>query len=59
MIRDDDLLLELLALRHSPEIHRLLPYLSAKERLGHLRFLQRIDRESREGIGSQAGGTRQ
>lgn len=46
MSRSDSLELERLAAKHSPEIHRALPYLTDDEARGHLAYLRRIDTQS-------------
>ena len=46
MGRDQLLELETLAARHSPEILRMLPYLTLAELRGHLAYLRRLEAES-------------
>lgn len=50
MTHSELLELEHLAVRHSAEIHRALPYLTDEEAQGHLAYLRRIDREAKEGL---------
>lgn len=38
--------LECLAVKHSPEIHRGIPYMTHDELAGQLAYLRRIDREA-------------
>lgn len=46
MNRSESLELERLAVKHSPEIHRAIPWMTDEEARGHLNYLRRIDSDS-------------
>lgn len=46
MNRSESLELERLAAKHSPEIHRAIPWMTDNEARGHLAYLRRIEAET-------------